>query len=212
MPLVSYIDPGLILKHLGDDQNNTTLSTYTFSGLDFGAPHPTRRIVVGVRGRRDSGGQFTALIGGISADIHYNTSLGQGSTGMCSALVPTGETGTISITWPARAQVGTTISFYSVIGGKDSAPTLYGEDLVTTLTISPSFTEKQAIIAMAGVYSSSATWTWSGTLGVIEDSDQRTSNAISSSTASALVDSGGSIIATQSTATGADVLQVIGFK
>lgn len=211
MPLVSYIDPGLILTYLGDAQLNTTTTTYSFPNLNFGPPHPTRRIVVGIRGRRDHGGQFSALIGGVSATAHYNASLGDGSTGIASALVPTGETGSISVFWPTH-QVGTTISFYSVIGGKDAAPTLYGQDEVLPLSVTATFSERQAIIAMAGVESSTATWTWSGTLGVTEDSDQRVPNAISSSTASAIVDSGGTVNATQSSQTRSDVLQVIGFK
>src|SRR5262245_51584457 len=79
-------------------------TTYTFTGLSIGAADATRRVICAVHWDANSvGGQTisSATIGGVSATIH-GTAIDETSGSyvqFISALVPTGTTATVSVTF-----------------------------------------------------------------------------------------------------------------
>lgn len=205
------IDTGLSLEYKNLINDPGTKTTYTYTSVDFGDPDDSRRIVIGVQGRRDSGGTvISATIGGVSATIHLNTSLGQGSVSTISAIVPTGTTGTVSVTW-SILQAGCGINVYRITGESNSTPVFATAATSNPLDITAALTKNTAVIGHARS-NGNRPFTWSGTLGVTEDVDSYPIADVNTfSSASALTDSGGSVIATPTSFSGG-CLHLIGFE
>lgn len=103
----------MALSYLQAVTSTTDLTTYTFSAANLGAAHPERYIIVSIHSRKT--GSITTIntvtIGGVSATIYQQNKTGT-NTSMCGlaiALVPTGTTGDVVITFGAgmaRCAVG----------------------------------------------------------------------------------------------------------
>lgn len=80
-----------------DQANNQT--TITINDVDFGTPHPRRRVFVGVTVATNSGVEPTTMtIGGVTATKHVGLApagIFSVTVQIWSALVPTGATGTV---------------------------------------------------------------------------------------------------------------------
>jgi hypothetical protein len=101
--------------------DNGNLTTYTFTGVNFGAADANRRIVIGVLLRAGGIGRTvsSATIGGVSATILNQQDLNLSGAGYnvhayLTADVPTGSSGTVAITLAAGA-VRLQIATYRVI-------------------------------------------------------------------------------------------------
>ena len=97
----------LFAEFLGSSVNNTSGSSFTFSGESLGVASTSREIFVAVSWGKDTGVSIqtlsSATIGGVSATIHVQdgrsgTSQSLGAA-MISAVVPTGATGNIVCTF-----------------------------------------------------------------------------------------------------------------
>ena len=212
MKKFQYIDSGGApeLEYLQVTPDNGTAASYTFPSQNLGEADASRIIVVFIRGYRDAGGTISSVtIGGVAATIHLNNSIGDGSTATVSAVVPTGTSGDIVVNW-GLTQAGCTIITYSIVGAGNTTPEFAIADTTTPLSITPTISGETAVLAFAGTRSSTATWVWSGTLDVIEDSEQA-GDSRSVSSASLLTSDTGNIIATPSVSS-ARALHVIGFK
>ena len=210
MPNILFIERPIELLFLQGAGDGGNLTTFTFSSQNLGVASADRRIVVCTRARRDFAGTVTsATIGGVAATIHINDSIGLGSTAIFSAIVPTGATGDIVITW-SILQVACTISAYSIKGESSATPEFAISDLSSPLDITPTISGNTAVIAHGGTQSASASFTWSGSLGVVENLDH-IAGVITQSTASLVTSGSGNIVATP-TVVSSPALQVIGWK
>ena len=90
---ISFIDTAIL---------TTNLTTYSFTGLDFGAAQGDRYIIgVAVSGTAERS-ISSATIGGVAARVVVSASGGGAvdrNAGIVIANVPTGATGTIAVTW-----------------------------------------------------------------------------------------------------------------
>jgi hypothetical protein len=89
------------LAFIGSDLSTSDLDTYTFTGKSLGTPHASRRIIVAVGSRDESGGGSaitSVAVGGVTASEIFQT----GTThlaGLFIAHVPAGETGNIVVNY-----------------------------------------------------------------------------------------------------------------
>lgn len=97
--------PAPSITFLQVTEDTSTQTTYTFAGVNFGAADSTRRIVVVVHFGSAIARTFNSgTIGGVGATIHLtavNTAAMR--VGIMSALVPTGTSGTITVTLSGTA-------------------------------------------------------------------------------------------------------------
>ena len=211
LPNILFIDgsPNPLL-FLQGAQNDNGLSTYTFASQNLGAPSADRRIVVSTKGIVGGGGTVTsATIGGVSATIHLNNSITFGSVATFSAIVPTGATGDIVVNW-SKTQNNCSIIAYSVKGESSPTPAFATSDTSSPLDITPSISGKTAVIGFGASQSGGAHFTWSGSLGVVEDIDLGVGDARHSS-ASLVTSGSGNIVATPDTVASPS-LHVVGWN
>jgi hypothetical protein len=108
----------------------TNLTTYNFATVNFGAADATRRIVIAVHwGAALNRTLNSASIGGVGATTHIDA-LASASTrvAIISALVPTGTSGTVSLTFSgacAQCAIGT----YRALNETSASPTDTANDL-----------------------------------------------------------------------------------
>lgn len=213
-PVMHFSEPPPTCAYVDGKEDPATLTNYSFTGVNFGAPSSTRRIVVCIAGYRDAGGTVaSATIGGIAATIHLNTSLGNGSIAIVSAVVPTGTSGTVVINW-SILQAATTIDVYAVDNIKSTIPTLTAVDTTSPLSQNISHDPNTVVIAHAKTYTTGS-FTWSGTAGLVEQADHTYDGVNTHSSAMKVMPAGGSgvgVTATYSGTLSGFGLQIIGFK
>lgn len=142
--------------------STSDLTTYTFSSQNFGDAASDRYIVVAITSRSVSGGTISSVtIGGVSASIDVqvtNSSSNYTVSGIAKALVPTGTSGDIVITFGAE-QLRAGIGVYRLLG-ISSTPTDTGtstaDDPTTNLDIAAG---GYAIGVAYTVEAATASWT-----------------------------------------------------
>jgi hypothetical protein len=101
----------------------SNLTTYTFSNSDIGDPSPDRYIVVYGSAYTGSGGTTRSVssvtIGGVTANLDYSSGAVALPTFFAKALVPTGTTGNVVVTFSAGV-VNCAIAVYAVYGLKST--------------------------------------------------------------------------------------------
>lgn len=127
----------------------------THSGLSFGAEHATRRLIVPIV---HSGDPITAVtIGGVSASLVVRQKGTDGSISPYSEIwiahVPTGTSGTVSITG-AGSQV---IGLYHCVGLRSSTATDTATDPSGDQSFSIDIESRGVVVCLAGSRESSAT-------------------------------------------------------
>jgi hypothetical protein len=196
-----------------DSTNDATSeTTYNFTSQNFGSARKYRRIIVAVSGYRDAGGTVSsATIGGVSATVHVNKSQAYSSIAIISAVVPTGTSGTVSITWSVL-QAACSISVFAM--DLDGSSSLYdsGSDYSGGISVSVSPPARSCLVCHVARYNAGA-YTWSGTLGVTEYDDNnhdlvRHSSAYFKTSAA----DSGTIIATSASGTSQEVFQYVIFS
>jgi hypothetical protein len=158
--------PDMGLTYLGDDTSTSNLTTYTFSTKAFGAARSDRTIIA-VAGQAAAGASpiafSSATIGGVAATLIKDYAPNQTNdygTAIFGALVPTGTTGDIVVTWSAGA-ARCPIIWFSVFGLLSFTATDFYNNTTTspsdTLTVSPGGIILAPIIYPAGT--KPAVWT-----------------------------------------------------
>lgn len=191
------------LEYVDGRSSGATLTTYSFGSVPLGSisPSPTRLVVVCISGFRDVGGTVaSATIGGVTATIARNTSIGNGSIAMIYAEVPTGTTATVSITW-STLQAGTSIATYVMDGLQSNTHDSAGVDTTDPLNLNTTVQPEGIIIAHGKNYGNN-NFTWTGTQGIVENYDAGIGTSVSHTAASAYKAGGGTgtIICTPSIA------------
>lgn len=108
MPQGSVYSPALEATYLGGYATGLNRTTYTSGTISFGAEHPTREIFVVLTYGQTTGPTVvaSATIGGVSATIHRNQRYC-----LISAHIPTGASGTVSVTLSAQSSQMTLAAF-----------------------------------------------------------------------------------------------------
>lgn len=205
----------------GSASNDTAGSTITLSGVAIGAAASGRLVVMAVSYGGTFGGNLTsATIGGISATVYSGTSYSNGGddtvSGFIAAVVPTGTTATVVLTFSSSTPCAAVAS-YSIFNYVSTTP-FSGPTRVTGASQSArsgavSTANPCVVLAVVGGRSSTATCTWTG--GVTEDADFRyASNTAVFSAASARITSAAGLTATSTMTASilAIVLSVITFQ
>lgn len=205
----------LYFEATDNSQDATSQTTYSFTSQNIGnRPSATRRIIVCVGGYRDAGGAVSsATINGVAATIHVSDNSAYQSMAIISAVVPTGTSVTIAITW-SISQAACGIAVFAMDTGNASSLYTSGSDYAGALSVSVSPPARSVTIAAAiRYYASAITWTWGGTLGATEYSDAK-HDATSMSSAYFTTDSAasGTITATPSAGTVQESLQYVVFS
>lgn len=154
-----------------DDAANS--STYTFASQNFGATDAARRIVVCVNGRAGSAGSTisSVTIGGVSATIHVQAN--NGASASCtsciaSALVPSGASGSIVVTFSATMLRANVAAYRSV--GYEAAASSTTTFTGASLPVSASLNVLAGGVALGTAINggNDLGWVWTG---LDEDSD-----------------------------------------
>lgn len=154
-----------LVTNTDESVNSGSDNPYVFTTQAFGAEAWNRHIIVGyctsVSGRTVS----SATIGGVSATKFGETlSADSGTTcGFLIAAVPTGTTGTVSITLNfLNARMG--IGVWRVTGLRSATPTATATDTsVTSDALSNSIAIPAGGIALGNVYAANGTVSWAWT-------------------------------------------------
>jgi hypothetical protein len=184
----------------------------------IGTASADRLVVVCISIRRDATVSITsATIGGITATLHVNTANTTGNCFIISAVVPTGTTATVAITFSTTTTI-LTYATYTVKGYLSATPVFTDRQTTagTARTTTQTTTSRTAIIVADTCVNNGQTTTWSGTMGLVEDSDQQDNSGGAytvMSTASGIVNVGSSLtaIATKSGTPSTPVMAAIGF-
>ncbi len=166
--------------------STTDLTTYTFSTVDIGTANADRCVIVSAIARKSgaSATLSTVTIGGVSATIvvqNTNNVTNTDVAGLAAAIVPTGTTGDIVVTWSAgmlRSQIGvwTAIGTDSCTTPHDTGSSLSG-DPSTTIDIADAGAAVGAGLTAAGT---TASWT-----GLTENFDATLETFVTATGASA---------------------------
>jgi hypothetical protein len=121
MPLASY--GGRASVAYGELVNSgSSLTTYNFSGVGFGEAAADRYIIACVAGTATENRSLSSVtIGDVSAGLHATTGGVQIPTGVAVANVPTGASGTVSITFTS-GMVGCRANIYIAHGVRSGTP------------------------------------------------------------------------------------------
>jgi hypothetical protein len=140
-------------------------SSTTFSSQGIGTADAARRVVVAIHGSADNRSVSTVTIGGVSANGRAAILSASNAAEIWDAIVPTGTTGDIVVTWSGTQRV-TGISVYAIY---DAYATVYD---TATSSANPSDLDLNvleggfAIATVTDVNSNTTTW-----VGLTEDFD-----------------------------------------
>jgi len=169
--------PDAIIAFLQATQIGTDLTTYTFSGQNFGTANTARYIIVSISGRAAAARTISSVtIGGVSASAVVSNPSADGTNraAIYVAAVPTGTSGDVVITWSAgmvRCQIG----LYSALNINPTAESM-GTSTADPLTSNLAASAGSVQVAI-GHTDGTATATWSGTNGLTEDFDAQLGDA-----------------------------------
>lgn len=144
----------------------TNLTTYTLSSLSFGTEAADRQIVVGVFGRTNSRTVSSMTIGGVAAtQVVAGNNASNGPNDIWMAAVPTGTTGTVSVTF-SGAMIRAAVAVWRMTGANPTAVST-GSDVGTD----PSATINVPVNGGAVGFCNSAATTSNTWVGLTEDLD-----------------------------------------
>lgn len=160
------------LSFIESKTSASALTTYTITGVDFGAADSNRRIVIAFASRSGNSGHSvsSATIGGVSATIaaQHTANVGGGHSlvAVLSAEVPTGASGTVAVTL-SNGAVRAGFGVYRIISNSALAvaDSTSADTVSTGSAISLSATvdvEKGALIAVAITFTTGPTLSFSG--------------------------------------------------
>lgn len=161
---------------MGFVRQATGSASPSFANVPFGVPSASRIITVPIIGFGPPSGVASAVtIGGVSATLHVNNRNASGTIiTLASAVVPTGTSGTVQITYPsATSNAGAFCWAYRVDGMISSTPQVI-TDFASPFNQPVTCNANSAIIGMGTWYQNGATGpdSWSGTSGITKDDMQ----------------------------------------
>ena len=162
MPQLVGGSAGVVLAaaYLTTDYSASILTVFTFSSKTFGAAAATRRIVCAVGYRNKLGNALTsATIGGVTATIHADINDDR-SIALISALVPSGTTGDVVLTFNNTMET-CSIGLFRQVGETDPVPVLASDIIESGNVFSTGVTMSDAgiLYGVAAIrFGSSITW------------------------------------------------------
>lgn len=164
------------LDYLGFVRQATGSATPNHTGMAFGIPSGTRRLVASsIAFGPPSGAASACIIGGISATIHLSLRNANGTIiSIASAVVPTGTSGNVQFTYPsATSNAGSFCWLHRVDGMISGTPSVL-TDVASPFTQNVTCNINSAIIGVGTWYQNGATGpdSWSGTSGITKDDGQ----------------------------------------
>jgi len=159
------------------DGSGSDLSTYTFTGVNFGKPSARRMVIVGFRGTALGGSldnPDACTIGGVAATLARE---GQGGTfvQLWIAAVPAGETGNVVVSRSGGSMTAGCIAVWAAYNLSSAIPfdTMYqnvGSASGHTINLSLNTPPNGIVVGLASSsYSGAHTCTWTG---LTEDVDE----------------------------------------
>lgn len=156
-----------VLAFQGHAENGTGASSYNFTSQPIGTAQSDRYVIVGI-GWSNLGPSISAVtIGGVSATVVATAANANGSSAMYIALVPTGTTATVAITFSSTTNLGCGIAVWSATGLVSATPVSSGNSSasptpsVVLTTVNGGFAIGYAHVASNVTYSPS-TIPWTG--------------------------------------------------
>lgn len=197
------------ITYVSNTGDASGLTTYTFASQNFGTASADRYLVAYFAHRAVSAGitGSSATIGGVAATKLTTVTNGNGCSELWGAAVPTGTSGTTSITWSgavARCVTG----LWALTGLLSTTPTNTYTSTANPLSVSANISAGG--VALAGAYNNATTTaTWAG---LTEDYDNTTTASTmrtGASAAFATTQTGLTISCTGSSALGPDQLMCV---
>lgn len=166
-PFMSALSP-VECEYLGNPTSTTTATTFTFSGVSFGAPAAGRVIIVMACGRDSSSRSFvSATIGGVPATLIHSLA-NSGSMVMCfAAIVPAGVSGEVSFTM-SGPMLRAALAIYRATGVKSLSP--LGVSGSTTSGGSLAVPASKGGVALGIAYAVTLASGWSGLTQRVQNS------------------------------------------
>jgi len=175
---------GKVLAYQTNAADPANLTTYTFSAQAIGTAASDRYVIVGVAGSNTASEPSTVTVGGVSATKVVGTAGGNHSAGLWVALVTSGSTADIVVTWPGsidRCAIGVWSSTgLSSVTPSNTATSNATPGSCTVTTLAGGF-------AIAFSHLGYGTVTWSGT-GVTQDFNTSIEASVKNTGASAATD------------------------
>ena len=163
--MMSYGAVTKVLTYLGSNSSITTATTYTVTAAALGTAAADRSIIVAIAGANSSRTISSVTVGGVSATINvqYTEAGDNNVVGIATALVPTGTTGDIVVTY-SGSQASNQIGWWSATGltsnaaiatGSSNLPGVSQNGTITLTSVAGGF-----FIGVAGSSGGPATFTW----------------------------------------------------
>lgn len=156
---------GKVLTYQTSTSDSTNASSYTFTAQAIGTAAADRYVIVGAAGSNTASEPSSVTVGGVSATKAVGTAGGNHSAGLWVALVTSGSTADIVVTWPGsidRCAIGVwSATGLSSVTPSNTATSNASPGSCTVTTLADGF-------AIAYSHLGYGTVTWSGT-GVTQD-------------------------------------------
>jgi hypothetical protein len=202
------------LSFIESKTSTADATTYTITGVDFGAADSNRRVVIGFASRSGNAGHnvSSATIGGITATVlaQHTANVGGGHSlvALIAADVPTGASGTVSVTL-SNGAVRAIIGVYRILANNalavaNSASSSTSTGSSTSVTVS---VEKGALLAVAITFTTGPTLSFSG---IANDDFDATAESANAGTASELITASASQTVTATRSSGSDWIVLLG--
>jgi hypothetical protein len=201
------------LSFIESKTSTADATTYTITGVDFGAADSNRRVVVGFASRSANAGHSvsSATIGGITATVlaQHTANVGGGHTlvALIAADVPTGASGTVAVTL-SNGAVRAIIGVYRILANNAlvvaNSASSSATATSTNVTVS---VEKGALLAVAITFTAGPTLSFSG---IANDDFDATAESANAGTASELITASASQTVTATRSSGSDWIVLLG--
>lgn len=173
-----------VVTYVTSQGTSGNLTTYTFSSVSLGTPKANRLVVVLVQAGNGSTSTLRPLssgtIAGVATTVHTGVSDNGGGGGnhvnidMMSAVVPTGSTGQITVTFTG-ANTNCQIHVYNILRYADATPTVYTDVDATGAPVVAVTASHPNGVAIGGAICRTTTRTYTvttdGPFPVTEDAD-----------------------------------------
>jgi hypothetical protein len=205
---------GEYLTHL---TSTAKTNTYTWNSVSFGAEDADRYIAIAFRsGGGGATGPGTITIGGVTASVFYDSVNGGNDRYIAIAYVPTGTTGTISVTVNGSTQGNGQVAVFRIIGLSGRTTPIFehhskDDASGTSLSTSVPYTAGGVYIGFFTSVGGAAGVTWSGmteTSDVVVDGTTPGSSALETPTSNSTT----TVTATPSASRTYRSLHIVGWR
>lgn len=201
------------LSFIESKTSTADATTYTITGVDFGAADSNRRVVIGFASRSANSGHnvSSATIGGITATVlaQHTANVGGGHSlvALIAADVPTGTSGTVEVTL-SNGAVRAIIGVYRILANNAlvfaNSASSSATATSTSVTVS---VEKGVLLAVAITFTTGSTLSFSG---IANDNFDATAESANAGMASELITASASQTVTATRSSGSDWIVLLG--